>query len=245
MSYPTLFPYLLNNQGREGVNWSILLTTIAGLAVVAYYFYYLLFTWGGQSAKGGLEVDAAALTPQAFHTAPADAMSFAGIDGPTPTPFSPPTATPEPSPTATLEPTHTTAETELAFLPIPEAQPNFYLSPAEFCFNCTVYDIPVRFTHYRPWEGGINCFTFLDGYCESAMSSQLRWENFIGLAAACPPEWPLGSWVEAPGIGSWVCLDRGGMVQCQDGVCVVDILAKGIGALDGQVLNARVYITWK
>jgi hypothetical protein len=242
VNYPTLFPYLLNSQGREGVNWSILLTTIAGLAVVAYYFYYLLFTWGGQSAKGGIEVDVAALTPQAFQTAPADALSFAGMDSATPTPFAPATATPEPSATATLEPTQTV---EAAVLPLPEVRTALQFSPAELCFNCTVYDIPVRFTHYRPWEGGINCFTFLDGYCESAMSSELRWENFIGLAAACPPEWPLGSWVEAPGIGSWVCLDRGGMVVCQDGVCVVDILARGIDELDGQIINAKVYITWK
>ena len=215
--------------------------------MVVYYFYYLLFNWGGRGNTAGLEVDMAALTPQVYLTAPADALSFSGMEGATSTPFTPATATPEPSQTATLEPTiiPSTLTAEMAIPPLPDALQGSYQSPSEFCFNCTVYEVPVRFTSYRPWEGGINCFTFQEGYCESAMSSELRWENFVGIAAACPPEWPLGSWVEAPGIGAWVCLDRGGAVLCVDGVCIVDILAENIGDLDGKILNALVYITWK
>ncbi len=215
--------------------------------MVVYYFYYLLFNWGGKANNGGLHVNAAALTPQVQLTAPADAKSFAGMDGATNTTFMPSTATLEPSPTVTLQPTIIpfTQTPELGVLPLPEVIQKNYQSPADFCFNCTVYQVPVRFTSYRPWEGGINCFTFQDGYCESPMSSELRWENFVGIAAACPPEWPLGTWVEAPGIGAWVCLDRGGAVLCVDGVCVVDVLAESIGDLDGQTINATVYITWK
>jgi len=216
------------------------------LTVVVFYFYYLLFNWGGRGNAAGLEVDLAALTPQVYRTAPADALSFAGMEN-TATPFQPATATPGPTQTATLEQTlvPVSPTAEIAVLPLPDGLQGSYQSPAEFCFNCTVYQVPVRFTSYRPWEGGINCFTFQNGYCESAMSSELRWENFVGIAAACPPEWPLGTWVEAPGIGAWVCLDRGGAVLCVDEVCVVDILAESIGDLDGQTITATVYITWK
>jgi hypothetical protein len=41
------------------------------------------------------------------------------------------------------------------------------------------------------------------------MASELRWEQFLGVAAACPPEWPFGTWVEAPGHGDLIFADEG------------------------------------
>ena len=50
--------------GNEGVNWSIFVTTLAGIGVVIYYFYHLAFrvTAGGMS--GGDYQTLVNLTPE-------------------------------------------------------------------------------------------------------------------------------------------------------------------------------------
>lgn len=119
-------------------------------------------------------------------------------------------------------------------------------SAGKYCLDCQQYPVQVRITHYWPLNGDMNCFDFNEqtGWCDSALFSGLRWENFINLAAACPKDWPIGSWVEIPGIGAYNCLDRGSMV-CFEGVCEVDILSPDLGIYDGQLFNATVYITWR
>lgn len=119
-------------------------------------------------------------------------------------------------------------------------------SAEEYCLDCSTYDVQVRITHYWPPDGEINCWDYNEetGWCDSALFSGLRWENYINIAAACPLDWPLGTWVEIPGVGTYNCLDRGTMV-CFEGVCEVDILAPDLGIFDGNIYDARVYITWR
>lgn len=143
--------------------------------------------------------------------------------------------------------------TETAIVPTPTAESDDHasgnevylglLNSEDYCLNCTTYPVQVRVTHYWPPDGGMNCFDFRDGYCVSAMASGLRWENYIGLAVACPMEWPFGSWVEIQGMGSYNCLDRGSMV-CNEEYCDVDILSPSIGEFDGRILSAQVHINW-
>ncbi len=154
-----------------------------------------------------------------------------------------PTSTPDPNmPTAMPAPTYTPlAGVELQDWTLPGLT-----SASKYCLDCQQYQVQVRITHYWPLDGDMNCYDYNDqtGWCDSALFSGLRWENFINLAAACPKDWPIGSWVEIPGIGAYNCLDRGTMV-CFEGVCEVDILSPDLGPYDGYVFDANVYITWR
>lgn len=98
------------------------------------------------------------------------------------------------------------------------------------CKNCRQLKptLPVRLTNYDPHKGDINCFDFDEdlNYCMSHTASLIPWESVWGLSAACPQEWPIGTWVVIPEVSSFICMDRGGMVTCDDelGYCSVDIL---------------------
>jgi hypothetical protein len=86
-----------------------------------------------------------------------------------------------------------------------------------------------KVTHYFPPWGGDNCWQFKGGYCVSRMFSGLRWEDYVNNAVACPVEYSIGSWIGIDpygnGITHWFqCLDRGGMIQCENDYCDVDIL---------------------
>lgn len=85
-------------------------------------------------------------------------------------------------------------------------------------------EVQVRITHYWPPLGGLNCWIFQDGRCVSATASGIPWEMVVGIAAACPWEWRLGSAIVIEG-RMWICLDRGSM-KCEGGVCQVDLLTE-------------------
>jgi len=84
----------------------------------------------------------------------------------------------------------------------------------------------VRLSHYTPWTGGTNCSQFVNGRCQSRMASGQRWEDWIGRAAACVPEWPFWT-VFVLDDREWVCLDRGSaIVYGSDGIPYVDLLVE-------------------
>ena len=79
-------------------------------------------------------------------------------------------------------------------------------------------------SHYDPRLGGTNCFNFVDGWCVSPMASGKRWEDYFGVALACPAEYPFGT-VFVIGDKEWICLDRGGAILTNpDGTIWLDML---------------------
>jgi len=107
------------------------------------------------------------------------------------------------------------------------------------CINCRLLkpELPIRLTSYDPHKGDINCFDFDEdlNYCMSHTASLIPWESAWGWSAACPQEWPVGTWVIIPEVSSFICLDHGGMVTCDKdkGYCSVDIL----GPFEGEWWN--------
>jgi len=206
----------------------------------------------------GQEQAGALLGMQDFVSATPDEMAllvtqvFLTMVPPTPTPA--PTELPKNTPTLTATPTVTpgndqTFQSELVYM-------------ADRCENCASYRVQVRLTNYWPnnlptaeeiaaGNGSrivktFNCWQYdLDRqWCVSPMTSELPWESFIGIAAACPYDWPLGTVLEFPVIGrSYTCLDRGTMVcQGSPAVCDVDLLMRSKPAWDGQIFEAIVKI---
>lgn len=145
------------------------------------------------------------------------------------------TPTPAPTPTQGGNPGATTQTTVLG---------NFGLVDTIECWNCTPVRYKARLTNYDPLAGKINCWDWdaENKYCWSSTSSGLPWEVAWGWSAACPMEWPLGSWVEIPNVGVFVCLDRGDMVKCEAGICAVDILGPGGLFWNGAVTNVTLWI---
>ena len=131
------------------------------------------------------------------------------------------------------------------------------LATAGECMDCKRYVIRGRFTHYFPdrypteyekIEGTslvttLNCWQYdlLNRSCVSDMASGLPWKAFMGIAVACPLDFPLGTKVIIPSLGrEYICLDRGSMV-CSGGVCDFDVLDDGI-SFDGQVLETIIEV---
>lgn len=111
------------------------------------------------------------------------------------------------------------------------------------CYNCAPFSAKAHLTNYDPMSGPINCWDFQDGYCYSPMASGVHWKSFYGLGAACPIEWPYGTWVEIPEVGVFICLDRGGAVVCNDqGVCNVDIMGPGGASWNGQDYDVTLWV---
>lgn len=125
------------------------------------------------------------------------------------------------------------------------------------CMDCKRYQVMGRFTHYFPntypaeyekIEGSnlvttMNCWMFnlATGQCESNMASDLPWKAFLGVAVACPMEYPMGTRVIIPLLGrEYICLDRGSMV-CSGGVCDFDILDESI-SFDGMVFETIIEV---
>ena len=69
-------------------------------------------------------------------------------------------------------------------------------------------------------------------------------DTVYGIAAACPPEWKIGTWVVLPdNQGAYICLDRGDQVKCaENGVCAVDILGPGGAAWDGKTMAVSLWV---
>lgn len=126
-----------------------------------------------------------------------------------------------------------------------------------YCVECKRYQVKGRFTHYWPntypseykkiagsnLVTTMNCmeYNLVTYECESSMASDLPWKAFIGLAAACPFEYPYGTRVIIPALGrEYICLDRGTMI-CARGLCEFDILAEGI-AFDGEIFETFIEV---
>jgi len=87
--------------------------------------------------------------------------------------------------------------------------------------------VQVHLSHYWPALGGVNCFSFVRGECVSRMASGERWQDWVGRAAACVPEWPFWTRLVLPGGEEFTCLDRGGKIVIgQDGLPWVDLLVE-------------------
>ena len=86
--------------------------------------------------------------------------------------------------------------------------------------------VKVRYSYYWPPLLGVNCGRVINGECVSRMAGGLRWQDWIGKAVACPPEWPFFTKVLSDG-REWVCLDRGGKIRYgDDGIPCLDFLEK-------------------
>ncbi len=87
--------------------------------------------------------------------------------------------------------------------------------------------VSVHVSHYWPPLGGTNCGWWAAGECASHMAGGQRWQDWIGKAAACVPEWPFGTLVTLPGGEVFSCEDRGGaIVVGADGVPWIDLLVE-------------------
>lgn len=102
--------------------------------------------------------------------------------------------------------------------------------------------IEVKVSWYWPPLGGTNCYDFRNGYCHSPMRSGERWEEWVDVAIACPPEWPHHSQVVIDG-RQWVCLDTGGAIKYgHDGIPWIDMLTQEPLYPFGSVVDATLYL---
>lgn len=73
------------------------------------------------------------------------------------------------------------------------------------------------------------------------MSSGLRWQDYIGVAVACPKEFPFWTKIVMPDNSEWFCLDRGGaIVENSDGTFWIDQLIENATMPFGTVIEVRV-----
>lgn len=171
----------MRTQGRKSVDWYILLSTLSLLAFVVAYFYWAGVRIGGGSSYGGNTGEDYLIATPGQRVIDGSGGSYPGVDD-----YSLATPTPGAAPTATPFPTATSPIDAVATMPV-SLLTTYYRSPSEFCYGCDVYKMNVKFTHYEPWLGSINCWDFHDDYCWSKMAADVAWEPFIGIAAACPP----------------------------------------------------------
>ncbi len=112
------------------------------------------------------------------------------------------------------------------------------------CWNCAPFEQRVHLSHYDPMSGAINCWDYDEeqNYCYSPTKPGIEWKGLWGIGAACPMEWPYGTWVVVPEVGAFICLDRGGSIVCdKDGICNVDILGPS-GPWDGSIVTATLWV---
>jgi hypothetical protein len=101
--------------------------------------------------------------------------------------------------------------------------------------------LPVHVSHYWPALGGVNCGWFVAGVCQSHMASGQPWQDWIGRAAACVPDWPFGTLVTLPGGEQFNCQDRGGaIVTGADGLAWIDLLVAYPPVPYGTVVSVTV-----
>lgn len=113
------------------------------------------------------------------------------------------------------------------------------------CWNCAPFTQMVKVSHYDPMQGKINCWDYdiKNSYCYSPTKPGIAWKGLWGLGAACPLDWPYGTWVVIPGAGAFICMDRGGSIVCDPAtrICNVDILGPS-GPWDGSVVLATLWV---
>lgn len=117
------------------------------------------------------------------------------------------------------------------------------------CWNCAPFQpaingepVEIKLSYYTPWAGdGYSCWDWNEelNYCMSETATGLSWEAFYGFSAACPPDWPFGTWVAIEDVGAFICMDRGWEIVCHEGSteemarrekphCHMDILGKAL-----------------
>lgn len=113
------------------------------------------------------------------------------------------------------------------------------------CWNCAPFEQQIKVSHYNPMAGPINCWDYdpKNSYCYSPTQPGIRWKGLWGLGAACPVDWPFGTWVVIPQVGAFICLDRGGSIVCdpETKICNVDILGP-TGPWDGTIVKATLWV---
>ena len=158
-----------------------------------------------------------------------------------------PTATPTSTPTSTITPPVSWYMTPTAV--VGAGNKSFGWQGQIGCYDCTPFNQRIKLTHYNPQKGDINCWKWDEEFqwCMSETFSGIPWESVWGFGAACPPEWPIGTWVEIPTVGSFVCFDRGDMVLCdfEKGLCQVDLLGPGGAEWDGKEFDAVLWVPLK
>jgi hypothetical protein len=87
----------------------------------------------------------------------------------------------------------------------------------------------VRLSHYFPDWGGHNCHwaNWHNNGCHASLYGK-EWQEWLGVALACPMEFALGTEWHIPALGeTFVCVDRGGAITAlPDGSYFVDLLQK-------------------
>lgn len=111
------------------------------------------------------------------------------------------------------------------------------------CYDCVPSTVRVKLSNYEPLTGPDSCWDYEEsnGYCYSPTFPGVVWQGVWGLTAACPFEWRLGTWVEIPGVLTVICMDRGGRINCEDGICRVDVLGPGGAYWNQQEYDAIIW----
>lgn len=158
---------------------------------------------------------------EGFFMQPASGTHGQGVDQqqvqPTYTPY--PTYTPFPTPTKTKE------VLQIVNTPTPDLSEiykynlNVDLYYRSELLKVAYQDLPVdfvipgKYSWYWPPLGGINCDQ-VNGIDECLqMASGYHGADYVGIAWACPPEFPFGSVLHVRELGVWgKCLDRGSAI---------------------------------
>jgi len=152
--------------------------------------------------------------------------------------------TPFPTSTATPEPTTGPAPTMKPALNPVTAVGQLGLTAQVQCWNCVPFTQTVKLSHYDPTLGADNCWDYDEdvNYCYSPTQPGIHWKGVWGFGAACPQSWPFGTWVVIEDVGSFVCLDRGGRITCDGGVCRVDVLTGQAAWWDQGEFEATIWV---
>jgi hypothetical protein len=157
------------------------------------------------------------------------------------------TVTPVPTPTmVTMLPLPT--ETFQASTQPVEAAPGITLGWTGHveCYNCAPFSAKAKLSNYDPNSGPDNCWDYDEKlhYCFSPTKMDVPWKSIYGIGAACPFEWPYGTWVEVPGVGAFICFDRGGSIKCDPHtkICNVDIMGPGGADWQQQVFDVTLWV---
>lgn len=112
------------------------------------------------------------------------------------------------------------------------------------CWNCVPFQVEVVLSHYDPTLGADNCWDYDDqvNYCYSPTQPGIHWKGIWGVGAACPVEWPFGTWVVVDQVGAFICLDRGGRIICENGLCRVDVLTGQTAWWDQHQFTATIWV---
>lgn len=111
------------------------------------------------------------------------------------------------------------------------------------CYNCTPFSAKVKVSNYDPNRGPINCWDYDEKieYCKSPTWIGVPWEAVWAFGAACPADWPIGTWVDIDTVGYFICFDHGDAIVCKDGICNVDILGPS-DVWNGKEFDATLWV---